>query len=321
MHREVIARAPTRIDLGGGWTDVPPYCDREGGFVCNIAITLYSVATIAPASRAGPEAGGEHAPLLRAAVRRSGVEGIAASLRNEFPVGAGLGGSSAASAALLAALRTWRGQPIDRVEIAEEGRRIEVEDLRVAGGRQDHYAATHGGALALTFDAGVDVRRIPLGRPTRDALVGSATLIYTGESRISGDTITAVLDGYNAREARVLNALARMRELAMDMAAALESCDLHALGELLEEHWHHQRSLHPSIPTARIDEIVSRASRAGALGAKAMGASGGGCVLILSRPGKRAEVTNAVCSLGEILAFDVDDDGVSILESAEHDST
>ena len=49
MHREVIARAPTRIDLGGGWTDVPPYCDREGGFVCNIAITLYSVASLAAA--------------------------------------------------------------------------------------------------------------------------------------------------------------------------------------------------------------------------------------------------------------------------------
>lgn len=315
MHREVIARAPTRIDLGGGWTDVPPYCDREGGFVCNIAIARYSIATIAPASNATADARVEHAPLVGAAVRRSRVEGIRVSLRNEFPVGAGLGGSSAASAALLAALRTWRGQPIDRVEIAEEGRRIEVEELGVAGGRQDHYAATHGGALALSFNSGVGVRRIPLSRATRDALLASATLIYTGESRISGDTITAVLDAYNAREQRVVSALERMRALAMDMATALESCDLHALGELLDEHWHHQRSLHPSIPTARIDEIVAQAVRAGALGAKAMGASGGGCVLILSRPEQRVEVTNAVRPLGKILDFDVDCDGVSIVES------
>ena len=313
MQREVIVRAPTRIDLGGGWTDVPPYCDREGGFVCNVAITRYSIATLTLAASAATDAGVEHAPLVRAALRRSGVEGIRASLRNEFPVGAGLGGSSAASAALLAALRTWRGQPIDRVEIAEEGRRIEVEELGVAGGRQDHYAATHGGALALSFDTGVAVRRIPFTRATRDALRASATLIYTGESRISGDTITAVLDAYDAREQRVVNALGAMRALAMDMAAALESCDLHALGELVDEHWHHQRSLHPSILTARIDEIVARAARAGALGAKAMGASGGGCVLILSRPGRRDEVANAVRSLGEILEFDVDCDGVSIV--------
>ena len=312
MHREVIARAPTRIDLGGGWTDVPPYCDREGGFVCNIAITLYSHATIS-ATGDQPESGSADNGLVPAALRRSGVAGVRAMLRNEFPLGAGLGGSSAASAALLAALRTWRGQPIDRVDIAEEGRRIEVEELGVAGGRQDHYAATHGGALALTFDTSVHVRRIPLPPAARDGLLACATLIYTGESRISGDTITAVLDAYKTRQPRVLEALKRMRELANDMAAALESCDLHALGELVDEHWQHQRSLHPSIPTARIDEIIARASRAGALGAKAMGASGGGCVLILSRPGKRADVNAAVRPLGEILDFDVDYDGVAVL--------
>ena len=311
MHREVIARAPTRIDLGGGWTDVPPYCDREGGFVCNVAINLYSVATLS-AVKDDSDAGAQSA-LIDAAVRRSGVTGVHATLHNDFPLGAGLGGSSAASAALLAGLRAWRGQTLNRVDIAEEGRRIEVEELGVAGGRQDHYAATHGGGLALTFGTEVSVRRLSLPSAARDAFVASATLIYTGESRISGDTITAVLDAYNAREARVVTALKRMRELAMDMAAALESCDLHALGDLVDEHWRYQRSLHPSIPTARIDEIVARATRAGALGAKAMGASGGGCVLILSRPGKRAAVNSVVQSLGNILEFDVDYDGVTVL--------
>lgn len=314
MHREVIARAPTRIDLGGGWTDVPPYCDREGGFVCNIAITRYSTATLSEANDSRG-AGTEHG-LIAAAMRRSGVRGVQAALRNDFPTGAGLGGSSAASAALLAGLRAWRGLPVDRVEIAEEGRWIEVEELGVAGGRQDHYAATHGGALALTFDTAVRVRRLPLPFTFRESLLASATLIYTGESRISGDTITAVLDAYDTREERVVTSLKRMRELAMDMAAALESCDLHALGELVDEHWRHQRALHPSIPTARIDEIIARALRAGALGAKAMGASGGGCVLILSRPGRREEVDAAVESLGEILDFDVDGDGVTVLPSA-----
>lgn len=313
VHREVIARAPTRIDLGGGWTDVPPYCDREGGFVCNIAITLHSIATLS--ATGDDRAADSWNALIEAAIRRSGVSGITAALDNNFPLGAGLGGSSAASAALLAALRTWRGEHIDRTDIAEEGRRIEVEDLGVAGGRQDHYAATHGGALALTFDTGVAVRRLSLPGTTRDALRACATLIYTGESRMSGDTITAVLSAYDAREARVVTALKRMRELATDMAAALEASDLHAVGELVDEHWEYQRSLHPSIPTARIDEIIARARKAGALGAKAMGASGGGCVLILSRPGKRDQVDAAVRSLGDVLDFDVDYDGVTILPS------
>lgn len=313
MHREAIARAPTRIDLGGGWTDVPPYCDREGGFVCNIAITRYSTATL---SAARPDAGSSDNALIESAIRRAGARGVTAKLENDFPLGAGLGGSSAASAALLAALRTWCGETLDRIEIAEEGRRIEVEDLGVAGGRQDHYAATHGGALALTFDTGVRVRRLSLSASARDGLRACATLIYTGESRISGDTISAVLDAYQARDDRVVTALKRMRELAMDMATALEAGDLYAVGELVDEHWGYQRSLHPSIPTPRIDDIVARSLRAGALGAKAMGASGGGCVLILSPPHRRAEVEAAVQSLGEILEFGVDQEGVTILPAS-----
>jgi D-glycero-alpha-D-manno-heptose-7-phosphate kinase len=333
VSREVIARAPTRIDLGGGWTDVPPYCDREGGFVCNVAITRYAVAKLTDEHRT-PAVDMSHAsfinatesasfsaadaPLVRAALKRSGVNGLGVTLENDFPVAAGLGGSSAASAALLGALAAWRGRTWEPAEIAEEGRRIEVEDLGIAGGRQDHYAATHGGALALTFTTKVDVRRIPLSSKARADLASRSVLVYTGQSRISGDTITAVLGAYEAGERRVVHALARMRELAMEMAAALERSDLDVLGSLVREHWEHQRSLHPSIPTPRIDEIVARASRAGALGAKAMGASGGGCVLIIAREGADnvAHIREAVKSLGQPLDFGVDDDALTILRGA-----
>ena len=312
MHREVIARAPTRIDLGGGWTDVPPYCDREGGFVCSIAIARYAVARVTTGrGNERPESA-----LLQAVLRRARVTDIAATLTNDFPKGAGLGGSSSASAAVLGALAAWSGRPIDRVAIAEEGRRIEVEEMGIAGGRQDHYAATHGGALALTFTTTVAVRRIPLPASVRRDLVASCTLIYTGESRISGNTITAVLGAYEAGERRVLDALQRMRELAMDMSTALAAGDLHALGELLGEHWQHQRSLHPSIPTPRIDEIVATAQRAGALGCKAMGASGGGCVLVMARPATTASVRRALAGLGEVIEFDLDDAGLVVTEES-----
>jgi D-glycero-alpha-D-manno-heptose-7-phosphate kinase len=310
---EVFARAPTRIDLGGGWTDVPPYCDREGGFVCNVAISRYATIRLTDSREQFAESTGE--PLIRAALRRAGANGLRVMMRNDFPVGAGLGGSSAASAAILGALSEWRGQEIVRAEIAEEGRRIEVEELGIAGGRQDHYAATHGGALALTFTSTVAVRRIVLAPRTREQLVGRSTLIYTGASRISGDTITAVLGAYQAGEPRVVRALGRLRELAIEMADSLERGDIDGIGELLSAHWGHQRALHASIATPRIDDIVARARKAGALGAKAMGASGGGCVFIIARSGQEAAVRDAVKPLGEIVDFDLDETGLDVWRS------
>jgi D-glycero-alpha-D-manno-heptose-7-phosphate kinase len=216
---------------------------------------------------------------------------------------------------VLGALGEWRGQTMVREEIAEEGRRIEVEEMGIAGGRQDHYAATHGGALALTFTDTVSVRRIPIVSAARDELLERSTLIYTGASRVSGDTITAVLAGYQAGEQRVVRALARMRELAREMAVSLERGDIDGVGELLSAHWGHQRALHPSISTARIDEIVARARKAGAVGAKAMGASGGGCVYIVARAGQTPRVRDAIGTLGQILDFDFDDRGLTVSRS------
>lgn len=306
--KQIVSRAPTRIDLGGGWTDVPPYCDREGGFVCNVAIARYSTITL------GSGAASKE-PLVRAALKRWGGSGYGVKVQNDFPVSAGLGGSSAASAAIIGALKHSKGDPIDRAEIAEEGRRIEVEELGIAGGRQDHYAATHGGALALTFDTGVTVRRLVLPKPVSSELVRRSTLIYTGESRVSSDTITAVLAAYAAREKRVLDALQRMKDLAHEMATSLEKGDVDAVGALMGEHWEHQRSLHPSIPTARIDEIVSAARAAGALGSKAMGASGGGCVLVIARADNAPAVRAAVEKLGTVLDFRLDDHGLDIVSA------
>jgi D-glycero-alpha-D-manno-heptose-7-phosphate kinase len=306
----ISAKAPTRIDLGGGWTDVPPYCTREGGFVCNVAIDLYAKVTLSDApAGARPE---KDDKLIEAALRRSGLTGVHASMTTDYPVGAGLGGSSAASAAILGALRIWRDVEWDLCDIAEEGRVIEVEDLGIAGGRQDHYAATHGGALGLRFTDVVDVNRIALTDAAKQSLERRALIIYTGESRISGDTITAVTDGYLSRDRRVLASLARMRELAELMAAEVASGDIDDLGEMVAEHWEFQRNLHPAIPTPLIDEIIAAARKAGAIGAKALGASGGGCVLILARDEGTRDVRRAVEKLGTILPFQIALEGLSL---------
>jgi D-glycero-alpha-D-manno-heptose-7-phosphate kinase len=315
VPRSVIARAPTRIDFGGGWTDVPPYPETDGGCVCNVAIARFASVQITESTtgtylRGDWEEGG---PLVAAAVRRAGLRGAQVALRSDFPIGAGLGGSSAAGVALQGALAAWReesGDP-DRATLAETSRDVEVRDLGVPGGRQDHYAAAFGGALGLWFTDRVDVRRITLGDRTRDALEARMLLIYTGQSRISGDTITAVIDAYRARNARVVDALACMKGLAEEMIAALAGGDLDTLGALVGEHWMHQRSLHPAITTERIDEIMERGRAAGALGGKALGASGGGCVVLIAAADTADRVRAAVAPLGDIVPFAIDEAGLT----------
>ena len=302
--RHVVARAPTRIDFGGGWTDVPPYPERDGGFVCNVAISRYARVRFAPTAGVSEE------PLARAALSHAGAVGTLA-IENEFPTGAGLGGSSAAGVAIQAALSAFRGEVPDPEELARRSRAVEVDELGVAGGWQDHYAAAYGGALALDFGETTQAARIPLATATIELLERRCLLLHTGQSRISGGNISAVLEAYARRDRRVCAALTRMASLARTMADAVRDADMSALGALVGEHWVHQRSLHPAITTERIDAIVERAAAAGALGTKALGASGGGCVVIIT-PDDPTPVARAVEALGTLLPFRVDRHGATV---------
>src|SRR6476661_5888791 len=155
--RRLVARAPTRIDFGGGWTDVPPYPAEHEGFVCNVAITRYATATVTKGTD------DRAVPLVTAALRR-----------------AALGGSSAAGVTLAGALAAWRGAPLSRVELAERSCTTERSDLGIAGGSQDHYAAAFGGALALRFRRwAIDVDPITLEPSTRDELARRCLLYFT----------------------------------------------------------------------------------------------------------------------------------------------
>jgi D-glycero-alpha-D-manno-heptose-7-phosphate kinase len=315
VSRALIARAPTRLDFGGGWTDVPPYCDDQGSAVCNVAIDRYATATVATGATGAHAAGGRAGddPLVLAALRRAGAVGVTATVTSDFPVGSGLGGSSAAGVALAGALAALRGDTLEPAALAELSRRTEVEELGVPGGFQDHYAAAFGGALLLTYEGCVGVELLSLSTATCDALARRGVLVYTGVSRISASTITAVSDAYRARDRAVCAALVRMKALAGEMAASLRGGDLDALGEQLAEHWIHQRALHPSITTERIEAIGREAARAGALGMKALGASAGGCVLVIARDGREGELARAIAPLGERLTFAVDHRGFDVI--------
>lgn len=310
-----------RVDFGGGWTDVPPYTIEQGGCVCNVAIASYARATLRSIPRGIElESGGDDA-LGAAALRVARLEGVHLEQTSDFPRGAGLGGSSAAGVAMAAAIAAWRGESVGRSELAERSRALEVNELGIAGGFQDHYAAAYGGALALTFRETTCATAIPLSGALVERLERQCIIAYTGESRISGATITAVLDGYRDRVPRVVQALAKMRALAVQMIDALTREDVDTLGALVGEHWVEQRSLHEKITTPPIDALLDAAHAHGALGAKALGASGGGCVVIISPLERADEVRAEISARARLLPFVVDREGAHVTIREREEST
>src|SRR5688572_16809876 len=200
-----------------------------GGFVCNLAITRRALVTLR-------EDGEPSAPvddLTSAAMRRAQLDGVTIHLTTDFPPGAGLGGSSAVGVALQAAIAAWRDETVDRETLARRSRGVEVDELGVAVGWQDHYAAAFGGALGLTFTDRIAVRSLPVTDELAAELERRCVVAYTGQSRISGATITAVLDAYQGRAPHVIQALARMAELARAMAEAIAAASLDDLGQLV----------------------------------------------------------------------------------------
>ncbi len=303
------ASAPTRLDFGGGWTDVPPFPEERGGFVCNIAIERRATVTLRQLKPGEPL---PQSALADAACRQAGLENVHITIDSDFPVGAGLGGSSAAGVALAAAIAAWQERSLSPQQLAEWSRAVEVQQLGVAGGRQDHYAAAFGGALALEFAHDVGVSPIPLSPETVSALESRCIVVYTGESRISGTTIRGVLDGYANGRPEIVLALDRMAALARLMSTALAHGYIDSLGALVGEHWTHQRALHPGITTDRIDALISGALSVGALGGKPLGASGGGCVLLIAPQNRIDDVRNAAQGLGTLLDFRIASQGVSL---------
>ena len=310
--REVIASAPARVDLAGGWTDVVPYTVEVGGAVCNIAIELRATATVTAADVPQPPTD----PLIRAAWQRAGEPAVAIRLQSDIPVGSGLGGSSAAGVALAAALNVWRGITLSAHELAELSRSTETETLGLPGGCQDHFAAAFGGALLLECRRQTTVTRVTLSRATVENLEWRAFVAFTGKSRMSSRTITAVLDSYRNNEQLTCESLRTMSALAPRMATALATGDIDQLGALLAVQWNAQRALHPTITTPLIDHIVADAAQAGALGTKALGASGGGCVLVIARGGAEADVREVVARHATLIPLQIARHGVQIHTSA-----
>lgn len=332
------ARAPLRIDLAGGWTDVAPYAARLGGAVVNVAITLHVHAQVRPrrgnvdlrALDLGAAASARHAAelrpdgelaLLKAAARRLGPNsGFEVLTSSDAPPSSGLGGSGALGVALVAAFAALKGDRPMAAEIAQRAHQLEAGDAGILGGKQDQYAASLGGLQFLEFGApGVSATRLDPPPDKVLELERHLVLCYTGASRLSGRTHEGVWRRYSEDDAAVVRALDGLRACALEMRDAVVAGDMARVGELLSRNWAHQRALGEGIETEAMRALQRAAAGAGSAGCKACGAGAGGCMVFLARAGRAFNVAEALRAAGgTVLRFSFDAAGVVSWTAPEH---
>jgi D-glycero-alpha-D-manno-heptose-7-phosphate kinase len=294
----VRAAAPVRLDLAGGWTDVPPYSARAGGVVVTAAVELFAHAEVTPRTAGyrlvaedrnqeieladAAELAGGDMPLLRAGLRMLPPGPCALVTRADAPPGSGLGSSGAMDVALVAALAAARGESPDIRAIADLACRLEGVEAGIPGGRQDQFAAAYGGFLRLAFhDPDATVEPITLPADIADALARRMLLCYTGASRFSGATIGRVMAAYERGDPAVAGALDGIRGVAETMPAALLGGDLARVGTLLSANWRLQQALDPGMCTPVMARLERAMVEAGVLGGKAAGSGAGGSMFFL----------------------------------------
>jgi D-glycero-alpha-D-manno-heptose-7-phosphate kinase len=309
------AAAPVRLDLAGGWTDVPPFSAREGGVVVTAAIRLFARAQVRLGGtgfrlvsedlqdelEVSDSAGLMHdgrLDLLKAGLRMLPVGGCTLTTRSDAPPGSGLGSSGALDVALVAALSLARGESRDPVEIADTACHLEAVEAGIRGGRQDQFASSHGGFLRLEFrDPEAEVERLKIDAGFAAELARRMVLCYTSASHFSGATIERVMRAYEGGEAKVSSALHGLRHVAEAMTSALRAADFARVGSLLTENWNHQQALDARMCTPEMARLEHAVKEAGALGGKAAGSGAGGCMFFVA-PDDPTAVTEAARRLG-----------------------
>jgi D-glycero-alpha-D-manno-heptose-7-phosphate kinase len=277
------ARAPVRIDLAGGWSDIPPFTRAEGGAVVSVAVSPHA-----------------HAEMV------SDGAGIEVRYGLELPSGAGLGSSASLTVAWLAVMRRATKGDVSAAALAEGACEIAAA-VGLAGGKQDEYAAAFGGVNLLRFGDGVSVEPI-----AAHDLLAQLIVCHTGVARLSGDIHDAVWGAYLRGDADVGRVLRELRDTALMLAPALGEGDTERIAECVNRNWELQQLLHPSISNDVVERIMTAGRYAGAHAAKACGAGGGGCVVFVVSPERRDAVFVALRSAGGTL-IDVDADHAGVV--------
>lgn len=318
------SKAPLRIGLAGGGTDVTPYCDLYGGAILNATVSLYAYANIEPIQ--------ENAIILTTLDRKEELryewsnqlpvdgkldllKGVYNRIQKEYgmpltgfrlstfvdvPAGSGLGTSSTLVVAIVGAFAEMLRLPLGEYDIAHLAYEIERKDLQMAGGRQDQYAATFGGVNFMEFFAGdkVIVNPLRIKQQYLFELENNLVLYYTATSRESAKIIEKQSDNVVQKKEKSIEAMHQLKYQAQLMKEALLKGRVNEIGEILDFGFQQKRQMAEGISNTLIDEIYSSVKKAGASGGKISGAGGGGFMIFYCPDNTKYAVMETLAKFG-----------------------
>ena len=320
----IRSKAPLRIGLAGGGTDVSPYCDLYGGAILNASISLYASASIEPTDDGkivfqsmdkGITESFDSTMVLPVTGQLELMAGIYNRVVKDFsgkplsfrlttfvdvPPGSGLGTSSTLVVAALGAFVEWLRLPLGEYDIAHLAYSIEREDLKQAGGRQDQYAATFGGVNFMEFSAGdkVIVNPLRIKQHYLNELENNLLLYYTATSRYSSAIIEEQSKNVTNKNEKSIEAMNNLKQQSLLMKEALLKGNIDAIGNILDIGFRNKKDMASGISNKLMDDIYTEAKKAGASGGKISGAGGGGFMIFYCPGVARYHVMKALERFG-----------------------
>lgn len=325
----ILARAPFRISLGGGGTDLPSYYSRFSGFVITAAINKYvyiylnrpaaddlirvKYSTYEQVSSVDEI---EH-DLVRPALKLLDIDGgLEIASMADVSAGTGLGSSGTYLVALLTALHELKRDQVPAVELAERACHIEMDLAGHPVGKQDHYIASLGGVICLDIapDGRVEVSKVNLSDDTLDEFRSTVLLFYTGLTRRSSEILQEQSTDTEQSDREVLTSLHGTKEIGIAIKGALESGRVDEFGRLLHEHWELKKRRSTKISDSRLNSWYSIARESGARGGKVIGAGGGGFFMFQCPVERKADLRAALSEEGlREMRYDFDFRGAKVL--------
>lgn len=314
----LIVRAPLRLSLAGGGTDLEAYYSKYGGAVISTTIDKYFYVIASPNDAPHIQVsssdyqtffryGFDETPLWdgdlrlpKVIINHFGIQtGLSVFLASQVPPGTGLGSSSTVAVALIKAMAAFCRIPMSQHEVATLACHVEIDKLGMPIGRQDQHAAAIGGLNFMEFSpAGVRVRSLELAQDVTARLEERLMLFFTGRSRNSAQILSEQKRSSERNRGQVINSLHVIKQAALELRDELARGNIDCVGECLDRSWAAKRQLAPGITDPWIDQWYEAARDAGAAGGKLTGAGGGGFMVLYCEPERQAHVTATLEGLG-----------------------
>lgn len=317
----VRARAPLRLGLAGGGTDVAPFCDVHGGYVLNATIDRYAHASIRvlqePQIRFNATDLGQissfdledpmplngvldlHKAVFQRMMREfNGGAAIALELTTycDAPAGSGLGSSSTLVVVIIRAFVELLNLPLDDYAVAQLAFQIERIDCSLQGGRQDQYSATFGGFNFMEFyeNGRTVVNPLRIKNWVICELEASMVLFYIGVSRESARIIADQSNNVQSGNEDAIAAMLELKREAVNMKDCLLKGDFDGIVESLLHGWASKKRSAKTVSNPLIEEIYRSALASGAMAGKVSGAGGGGHMIFFVKPERRIELIRSL---------------------------